>query len=177
MWYRKVLADLILPDEPESLILKPKHRRGFHSILRQDWRERIPRIKQEGLLLNSALGDTYGEPNFIWGTTGWSGRYNKNAPTVEFQVSPEHIQSAEIPWYREDRDLDEYWNTPSNYLVLRKDVPPEDILAIHEPWHEDLKYVLENPYALEQIKKDPKQFLEIDQYEPVVRYLIAQGII
>lgn len=188
MWYRLCTDNNIYDEmkviDPETMPLKPHYRRGFHSVLRQDWKDRIPSILQNGLRIDKGLGQTYGEPNLIWGTTGYNGRYNKTAPTVEFQISPEHLSSAYHPGSRNEDQYDEYWKNSTNYITLTKNIEPEDILAIHAPWHEHLKYALENPDVIEMIKKDPKDFLEkakafgeYETYEPIVRYLIANGYI
>ena len=175
---------------PETSILKPGHYRGFHSVIRQDWKDRLPSIWQKGLNTNQGLAEKYQEPSMIWGTTGYEGRYNKSAPTVEYAISPEHLRSAFTPHARSEHDApdyyDQHWKNPKNYITLQKDIDPEDILAIHEPWHDDVRYVLEdrNKDVLEMVKKDPKDFLqkaeafgELDRYAPVVEYLIANGYI
>jgi hypothetical protein len=178
MWYKKCLAELILPGKPGTSILKPKHKPGFHSILRHNDNITIPKIRKEGLLMSEARGHTYGEPDLIWGTTGKM--YNADVPTVEFQISPEHLKSANIPSFglHDEEEIEKYWENSNNYFALTKDIAPEDIKEIHEPWHDKARYMLENPDVLKHVQKNIHEFLQLPQeYSTAIRYLIEQRIL
>jgi len=181
MWYRTTLAQLILPENFGSSILKPKYKRGLHSVIQFD-EDRIPSIREHGLRIDKSRGHTYGEPDLIWGTIGEP--YNKDVPNVEIQISPENIQSAEIPWHlRDEEEIDKYWEIPKNYFALRKDIPPEDIIAIHEPWQDQVRYILENPDTLDYVQErideflNPKNSWYDKKIATAVQYLIEQGIL
>jgi hypothetical protein len=173
MWYRQARKEVILPG---TLPLKKDHYRGFHSILRSDAMERIPSILNEGLRIDKGLGNTYGEPNLIWGNTSWDKRYNKTAPTVEFQISPEHLKSAEVPYHSigdSSRFYDEYFANPNKSFALRKSISPEDILSIHESWMDDVMYLLNNLDTLEYAKKAYSDLPEENQ--KAVDFLVEHG--
>jgi len=150
MWYRWALDqakhNIILPGHSP---LKPGYFRAWTGTEGD-----FDSIRKHGLSLDFAQGHKYQEPDFIWGSTGgWEDR-NKSyrlRPTVEFQISPEILKSANTPWYRPGFDYENFFSKPGT-VALTESIPPEDIIEIYEPWMDDVIYLLDNPEAFEYVK-------------------------
>jgi len=150
MWYRYALEqikhNIILPGETA---LKPGYFRAWTGS-----RGDKDSIREKGLSLDFAEGHKYQEPDLIWGSTGgWDDRDKsyRLRPTVEFQISPEILKSADVPHYRANFDYEQYFSKPGT-VALRESIPAEDIIEIYEPWMDEVLYLLENPDAFEYIK-------------------------
>jgi len=94
-------------------------RDGWVRLYHQTSLENIESIRQEGLTYAHAAGIE--GPKAIWASRTPFYGDAKDIPTVEFQV-------------------DENSFVPPSFVT--RDVPPEDILAIHEPWHSAARYIL-----------------------------------
>jgi hypothetical protein len=104
-----------LPPPPGTAPVKD----GWVRLYHQTDREKIESIKREGLSYDYAAGIE--GPKAIWASRTPFYGDAKDIPTVEFQVE----ESAFVP--------------PS---FVTRNVPPEDIIAIHEPWHQHARYML-----------------------------------
>ena len=123
----------------------------------------INSIRQRGLTMEQARGNSYGEPNMIWGHTDLKSANDYGARSsgmVEFQVPKNRfVQHAQLPPRynfgntpeEQEAEFSDHWGG-SNHVAFYHPVPPEDILAIHEPWHDKLLYLRENPEALEAMQ-------------------------
>lgn len=183
--------NIIIPDEgviwPETKPIPEGYRRGFHSIVNfddlNDLQRRMDSIREKGLSLEHTRAHTYGEPALIWGTPNWEHAYNKQVPTVEFQISPEMQDHFETPWHPNVRHNPEYydeWWKGGGHLALNESIAPEDIIAIHEPWHEHLKYLLkQHPEHLPELLQIYRN-LDTERFPDeagLVEYLKKHGLI
>lgn len=110
-------------------------------------------IARSGLLSRYARGDGgmgYGnEPSAgIWAATGrpattegMKGAKDGQA-IIEFWIKPEQIsQQAEYP---PSGTNPVSWGQGYHHIILRGDLSPNQIVAIHLPWHRHARYLLEN---------------------------------
>jgi len=112
------------------------------------------KIREDGLKLAFARGETYGEPNFIWASSKPPDPGSKNI--VEFRVkendpflgleSPERLGIVGREWMK------------GNYHVsLTRDIFVTEFIQVHEPWHAVYEHIQDNPKLLQDVldgKKD-----------------------
>lgn len=127
------------PVEPGTRPIPAGHVRIYHySSAPAD------KLRNEGLLFGSARGESYGEPNFVWGSTYQPDLTTHNV--VEFHVPVEDL-SRSLNYPDKDADLNE-WMKGHHHVGLKRDVRPEEILAVHEPWHDKYLYAKNDPDIL-----------------------------
>lgn len=100
-------------------------------------------IWKQGLLKSAARGASYDEPAVVWGSTKMPNPNSLNF--VEFMVAPEKIDVGHPHFSGQklsQEEIDEFQQGDHD-VTLFGSVPPEDILDVHLPWHEALRY-LEN---------------------------------
>jgi len=104
---------------------------GYVRVYHQTPLENVESIKAQGILHSHMKGIEGPKRIYVWKTPfyGSSGSH----ATVEISV-PEEVFD------------------PPQFLTI-KDVPTENIIAIHEPWHELAKGLIENYPTLEAIKE------------------------
>lgn len=133
-----------LPAEPGSTPIKPGYIRLYH----QTRQENLDSIRKEGLLYKYAKG-LEGPRTVYASETPFYGNA-KNTPTIEFQVKEE-----------------DFWGTQ-----VKRDVLPEDIIAIHEPWHRHARYAENDPDVLrETLEGKNDRLLDDPEYGPAVKYI------
>lgn len=161
MWYRwalkKVKDNIILPGKTP---LKPGYFRAWSGTTGD-----FDSIRKHGLSLDFSQGDKYNEPNLIWGSTGrWEDRHPSyiSLPTVEFQISPEILKTAEHPPYDPNFDYEQFFSKPG-IIALTESIPPEDIIEIYEPWMDIVLYLLESPEAFEYLEKIIENGEDLDE--------------
>jgi len=93
-------------------------------------------IMNQGLKLSYARGETYGEPNMVWASSQPPDPSIKNI--VEFHVPVNDQMSLEKPSPGENP---EEWMKGNHHVGFYRDIKPEEILAVHEPWHQKYRYI------------------------------------
>lgn len=124
---RKVLSDQfdIAFPAPGTSAIPEGHVRLFHYT----GDEGLKGIKKSGLKVSSSQGDTYGEPNVVWASAQHPSDENlSNKNFVEFHVDPSDLDIGK------DRSPEELTAYGSNVTSV-KDIPRENIVAFHQPWH------------------------------------------
>ena len=136
-------SDNYVPPEHGTEPIPEGHVRLYH----QTSLKNIPGIVKTGINLSSAKGIE--GPRAVYATeTPFYGNPEKT-PTIEFSVPS---------------------NKYSSPFVLQ-DVSPEEIIAVHLPWHRHARYIANNPGVLENVlsgKED--RLLEDPEFGPAVRY-------
>ena len=105
--------------------------------------ESVPSIRESGLSMSKAhesysRGGT--EYPSIFATAGVPRESLLRArPVVEAHIP---VSSLDIGRWDQPQDLEAH----QSVVTTNKDVPKENILAVHEPWHQTLRYLQENPY-------------------------------
>lgn len=142
-------------------------------------------IREHGLLLNKAKGETYGEPNMVWA----SAQQPQGGRTfAEFHIAMDDPRFAigEPMRIRNDstyagKFVDDKGNaynvSPKDYekngsnVAFRADIKPDEIVAVHEPWMEHARYFKDNPTAADDAKSGLHDDLLSDpEYGPAIRY-------
>jgi len=103
-------------------------------------------VRHEGLMMSHAKGETYGEPNMIWASSQPPDPSIKNI--VEFHVSVDEPMSLERP---NKGQSTEEWMKGNHHVGFYRDIRPEEILAVHEPWHEKYRYIMNDADLLKKV--------------------------
>jgi hypothetical protein len=108
-------------------------------------------IRQQGLQMSQAKGETYGEPNQIWASARPPSLDNHNV--VEFSVprdDPRWNIGKYEPWVHYEGydqpnfDYGQYLHDRGAHVTFNGDIRPDEIHAVHEPWHQSYRYLKEN---------------------------------
>ena len=123
-----------VPNGTGVLPLPPGHIRLYH------YTNADPEvIRKEGLKLSMAKGNTYGEPNMVWAS---SVPMTESKNVVEFSTqSDDPSMVLEKP--RKEQTPDD-WMSGNHHVGFNRDIKPDEILAIHEPWHKVYRYIKNN---------------------------------
>lgn len=104
-------------------------------------------IKEEGIKLSYAQGSSYGEPDMIWASTVPPDITTKNV--VEFSVPSDSEMELDKP--KPNQSLSD-WMAGNHHVGIIRDIMPDEIIAVHEPWHEKYRWIKRNPNIIEKIK-------------------------
>jgi hypothetical protein len=139
----------LVPPEPGTTPIPDGHVRLYHYT-------QAPGdvIANEGLRLDKAKGETYGEPNGVWASAQQPDPYQHRF--VEFSV-PFYDKSMVIGGPTPGvKDSPEDFMARGSNVAFNRDITPQEFIAIHEPWHSHYRYLQEN-YPADQ-NPDPNQF-------------------
>ena len=127
---------IFVPPEPGTVPIPSNHIRLYH------YTNADPDvIRREGLLLSKARGHSYGEPDFIWGSTQIPSHY-KNY--IEFSVPMDDKRFESIFGSGPDkRQSPKYYEKGVHHFTLIGDVKPQEFIAVHEPWHYHYRYMID----------------------------------
>jgi GNAT superfamily N-acetyltransferase len=132
--------EAVIPPLPGEVPIPEGHVRLFHVTPLRN----IESIRERGLTKQEARGESYGEPNQVWASAGIhseqakrvieGGLMDSDFAVVEFHANPAKLDigSGRRPESLEARASD---------VTLYGDVPPGDIVAVHEPWHSAYRYL------------------------------------
>jgi hypothetical protein len=140
--YQRVAALTDVPPPPGSTPLSPDHVRLYHyTHLQKGMTEEqvVENLKQHGLDIKKAKGSSYGEPNVIWGSTQVP---NRNHIFTEFAVHKDDPRWG-IGRPRTTKDV-EWLNKSGGDVTFQDSIRPEDFIAIHVPWHDTYRYLVEH---------------------------------
>ena len=116
-------------------------------------------IGERGLLQSKARGAIYEEPAVVWGSTRMPKPQSLNF--IEFYVAPEKIDVGHPHFSGQpltQAEIDEFQQGDHD-VTLFGDVMVGQILDIHEPWHEALRYLEENPgYYQQDMTENPNLY-------------------
>ena len=130
-----------VPEEVGTMPIPNGHVRLYHYT-----RADPEVIRKEGLKLSMARGSTYGEPNMVWAS---SVPMTESKNVVEFSApSDDPSMSLERP--NKGQDPAE-WMKGNHHVGFGRDIRPDEILAIHEPWHKFYRYIKDNPKTMKDI--------------------------
>lgn len=128
--------------EPGELPIPEGTSRRFHYTKTDD----LDSLRNEGLKLDKSESWKYGDPRAIWSSPGFP---NWIKPVVEYWEHPKNLVSDTYQF---------------------NDVSPDQILAIHEPWHESYRYVMDH-FGLDDAIKRVEEIMPMEKYEKVLERL------
>jgi hypothetical protein len=171
-------VDHDLPAEPGTTPLPEGHIRLYHYTGRyidhkpnetdDEYKARLAKtLKDEGLDITKAKGSTYGEPDVVWASTV---KPNDQKVYAEFSI---HKDDPRWQLGRPDKDTD-----PREYekrgwdVTFAGSIKPEEIIAVHEPWHGRARHLLNNPEATKEAQAGKFDYLlDTPEYGPAVKYV------
>ena len=159
-----------VPPEPGTIQVPPGHVRLYHYTgvdgpSDEARFQAAQNLRQNGLDIGKAKGSTYGEPNVVWASTAMP---NPGKVFAEFSIAmnaPRWAQGKpnpnESPQEYESKKWDCYF-----YDSIR----PEEILAVHEPWHSKYRYLMQNPRVKQEVAAgEHDDLMDRPEYGPAVR--------
>ena len=162
-----------LPPDPGTAAIPAGHIRLWHYTSLG----KVRSIREHGLLRSKARGDAgngdQADPSTgVWASTKRPDDILDNhaggAAVVEYHAHPSEIsQNAEHYWHHDPQE----WAKGYHHVIMRGDVPPDQIVAIHEPWHGAARYMRDDDPTLQRyqwVKDEPDPV-----YEPYKRGLHA----
>lgn len=142
--------DTIPPERGTS-----KLKQGYVRVYHQTSPENIESIRRTGLLVEKSRPSSESRGVSVADTPFYGN--NPNLVTIELQI-PAGIRAQ------------------SQGLALQQDIPAGDILAIHEPWHEKVRYIQKNPVTLKEVINGDLDYLVSDEeYGRAIKYIKEQN--
>ena len=132
-----------VPVEPGTAPIPEGHIRFFHYSTVRDWiSDEVPleehyhghaeSLREQGILMSSARGERFGEPNQIWA--------RRRVPEgIDEKIHVEFSLSHDDPRIggtikRKTGTIQDAQNSRED-ATFTGDITPDDIVAVHEPWH------------------------------------------
>jgi len=132
-----------------------KVKEGYVRVYHQTSPENIESIRKTGLLVEKSRASSESRGVSVADTPFYGN--NPNLVTIELQI-PAGIKAQ------------------SQGLALQQDIPAGDILAIHEPWHEKVRYIQQNPETLKEVRNGDFDYLATDKdYGKAIKYIKEQN--
>jgi hypothetical protein len=132
-----------VPPEPGTTPIPPDHVRLYHytGSRNQDATEEqlAENLRTKGIDIGQAKGSTYGEPNAVWASTKAPGKHKVFA---EFDIHKDDPR-WDIGRPRTPQDVD-WLNNGNIDVTFKGSIRPEEIHAIHMPWHHPYRYLIES---------------------------------
>ena len=97
-------------------------------------------IRENGIQISNARGETYGEPNQIWASR--EAPDNVEQIYVEFSLPPDDPRIGGTIG-RRTGTVDEIQNDRSD-ATFTGSIEPGEVVAVHEPWHNRARYIIED---------------------------------
>lgn len=137
--FAAVLPPRAMAALPPQVVAPPEGKARFFHYSRP---ENVDSIREHGLLKSKAVGETYGEPNQVWGASVPDEQVPKflhdnarrGAIVAEFHAEPEKELTFDTGGGRDPNRNYDYWRKSSNHVTMLGDVPPSSIRHVHEPW-------------------------------------------
>lgn len=167
------VLDAKVPDAPGTTPIPGGYVRLYHYTRVDDASDlskhrAAESLRRHGILISESRGETYGEPNVVWASTHMPGR---NKVFAEFALSMDDPR-----WVVGKPPSDD---TPEEYMERGWDcffsdsIRPEEIIAVHEPWHYHYRYILENDLTDEVRAGEFNHLLGTREYGPAVRKVLS----
>jgi hypothetical protein len=112
---------------------------GYVRMYHQTTPENIQSIVKNGLLVSKTRASSESRGVSI-ADSPFYGTNNPNLVTIEVQVPRDKLKQA-------------------NGSALQSDIPASDIIAVHEPWHENARYIEKNPETLKEVLNGDMDFM------------------
>jgi hypothetical protein len=170
-----------VPRLPGRHPVRPGLYRGYHGTLASN----LDSIVRHGLLQSRSRGEIVKEPSVVWGQTlspfyargndpeGWVNDLVGGSALIEYQFRPEQLLDPSPDYFVR------HFAKPERSIVVlhRGNIPPKDILAIHQPWHASYRYMFENKMVPDVVSGEYDYAAEADpeKYGPAIARLKAEA--
>ena len=157
---------------------EPGDERPWHEIVHG----RAVALREEGIRADRARGEQYGEPSVVWGQAGKPiGDFEENV-VVEYHVPVDKLDIGQ--YYGQGGSAEEH----ARFLEERHSsvtlppgvsVPPSEIVAVHEPWHDAYRYFQDNPEEMADVLSGMHDSLAKDdpvRYGPAIERVKAEAL-
>jgi hypothetical protein len=157
-----------VPPEPGTTPIPPNNVRLFHYTQAEgtsaDQKHQAAELlRRNGLDIKLAKGNNYGEPNVVWAS--------RQMPSLQRVFAEFSIDTKDPRW-------GPYWrdgNVPGEQgdCFFTDSIRPEEIIAVHEPWHHHYNYMIKNG-LIEDVKAGKfDHLLSSPEYGPAVKKIKA----
>lgn len=119
-------------------------------------------LEREGIDISKAKGETYGEPNYVWASTQKPDPYTKRF--AEFFMPHDDprwdigkytpgmkYQNANGEWEDSPEAWAHHLTSHGSNVTFYGSIRPEEIAAVHEPWHSNYRYMKEGNMSPEEL--------------------------
>jgi hypothetical protein len=134
---------MVVPGEPGTRPIPGGHIRLYHYTNPRKAgvspEQMAEIIRRNGIDIKHAKGSTYGEPNVVWASAELPQRGHIYA---EFSV-PWNDPRFAIGKPESEQDAQRMAHSGAN-VAFRDSIRPEEIIAVHEPWHHTYNYLKKN---------------------------------
>jgi hypothetical protein len=160
-----------VPPEPGTTPIPPNHVRLYHytnadAPTDEANFQAAERLRNNGILISQAIGQSYGEPNVVWGSSSMP---EKQKVFAEFSIDVEDPRWA-MGGLR-SRDPKKFHSD----AYFSDSIRPDEIIGVHEPWHHKYRYLMNNPDLIKMIKVGEfDHLLSKSDYGPAVRRVKAE---
>ncbi len=136
MQFKLFLESFEIPSPPGTEPIPANHVRLYHYVNPNGKNEEevVSSLKQHGLDIKQARGESYGEGNVIWGTTRIP---NLHRIFVEFSVDKND------PRWLLGKGAD-FSRGHEVHATFGDSIKPEEFIAIHVPWHQKYYYLIDS---------------------------------
>jgi hypothetical protein len=134
-------------------------------------------IRKNGLLRSAGKGHTYGEPDLVWGAIGTpdAKTVNRMAETgkhfVETWVRPDQLDIGRPVSLGRNGKVDDrvresmrFLEERNSHVTLLGDLPPSQIMAVHEPWHSSYRYMSDAGMRDRTLEGEYDSMIDDDEY-------------
>jgi hypothetical protein len=160
------VATAEVPPEPGTIPIPSNHFRlytytKFAGFGDDQNHEAANSLREVGLDIGMAKGHTYGEPDAVWASTAMP---HHGKVFAEFSVADDD------PRFSYGMRPDPGWKDRNIDVSFKDSIRPDEILAVHEPWHWRYRYLMENDDLVEQARKgELDDLLDEQEYGPAVQ--------
>lgn len=147
-----------VPPAPGEASVPADHVRLYHytrSPEGESQEQAEERLYQQGIDIGKARGHTYGEPDVVWGSTQIP---NKGKVFAEFNIHKDDPRWG-IGRPKTSKDVDWLHKSGAD-VTLMGSVKPEEITAVHLPWHHTYRYLQEHNMFPEVLNGDYDYLLD-----------------
>jgi len=159
-----------VPPEPGTLPIPPDHVRLYHytKVNGADDASKFQAaelLRQRGVDISQARGSSYGEPNVVWASTATP---DPSRVFAEFSIGmndPRWAMNKPAPGENPREYEARRWD-----CYFRDSIRPDEIVAVHEPWHWKYRYLRKNPNLWDQLEQgDFDRAMNDEEYGPAIR--------
>ena len=177
IWYKKSQQNYdwaieeTVPPAPGESPIPSGHVRLYHYSNRiGDPHETAISLRTEGIDIGKAVGHTYGEPDVVWASTQ---KPHRQKVFAEFSMSIDDPRWDLGKPYKETAEEFEKYKSD---VTFNGSILPEEIVAVHEPWHYHYRYVAKSDEFRIKAKTGGLDYLMDSEYGPAIAKIKSEPL-